>query len=598
MELSVEQIREQLQTLLNPGAGPQPDGSYVYTSKWVRDLFPAGHYCVFVDETDGKLYKQGYSVSGLEVVLEGQPVEVFIVYMVPGEAALTPSTEPVSPPAEDEGENQPTVAARFKQVLRFGMTEHLYAALQEAAAAGDVEAAAAIAGWMKKKQAEMLPGPSNPTNPASEPPNSEPLPPPNQLDQPGPLYERVRDQLEAAYPGHEYVNEDEGSVTIALKDEQGNETYWRIPVAVAEDGSASLGEPEQVQPPEAPPNPAVAATSEEGPPTAINLKNPQRLNQANHRRALLSPIGPKLLEGANAKNEIWVNIVNLGEYEHPEYGTITFTEEHFKQWKANLERGVMGGRCEDGTPCIATDYGHAMDEALPPEMQKASGYIKDLKLEDNRVYALIEFTPRAIEGIKNKEWSWFSVSVVDSLTDQKTGEDVGSVLMGGALTNRPFIPDLEPIRLSDLRPSRTAQLQRELAAREAEIKRLQREKFDAEVKALLSALEQARIPPSVIGLVRPLLEADFGTPPTIKLARSAQPLPPGRAALEALMELARVGLVPTGEHTGRPQSVLGITLEQAVAEVEEEWRKEGKQNYRRKDLYIAARRKYPHLREN
>lgn len=596
MELSVEQIREQLQTLLNPGAGPQPDGSYVYAGRWVRDLFPEGRYCVFVDETDGKLYKQGYSVSGLEVVLEGQPVEVFFVYMAPGEAALTPSAEPMSPPAEDEGENQPTVAARFKQVLRFGMTEHLYAALQAAAAEGDVEAAAAIAGWMKKKQAEMPPGPPNTTNPASEPPGSEPPSPRGQLDQPGPLYGKVKDLLETAYPGHEYEGEDEESVTISVADDQGNETYWRIPVTVAEDGIAALGEPEQVQPPEAPPNPTNPA-SEEGPPTAINLKNSQR---PNHRRALISPIGPKLLAGANAKNEIWVNIVNLGEYEHPEYGIITFTEEHYKQWKANLERGVMGGRCEDGSPCIATDYGHAMDEAVPPEMQKASGYIKDLKLEDNRVYALIEFTPKAVEGIKNKEWSWFSVSVVDSLTDQKTGEDVGSVLMGGALTNRPFIPDLEPIRLSDLRPSRAAQLQRELAAKEAEIKRLKREKYDAEVAATLAALEQARIPPIVIGLVRPLLEADFEAAPTVKLARGSQSkiLTPGKAALEAILELAHVGLVPAGERTGKPQDYSGVTLEQAVAEVEEEWRKEGKQNYRRKDLYLAARRKYPHLRDN
>lgn len=457
------------------------------------------------------------------------------------------------------------------------IVQYLQQALDAANAAGDVDTIAAIAGLMKKVNAAADEAtPQMPPTQAVSPLEAAPTEPPQVA---GPLYEAAQNALQEAYPGHEYLGEDAESVTISVTDDQGVETIWRVPVTVDADGNATLGEPEQiVQEPEEPPSP---------PPQPVQVR----------RRALLSLIGPRLLEGANAQG-VWVNIVNLGEYEHPEYGTITFTEEDFRQWKANLERGVMGGRCEDGRPCIATDYGHAMDENLPPEMQRASGYIKDLKLEGNRVYALVEFTPRALEGIKNKEWSWFSVSVVDSLIDQRTGQDVGSTLLGGALTNRPYVPDLEPIRLSDLRPSRTAQLQRELAAREAEIKRLQREKFDAEVKALLSVLERARIPPSVIGLVRPLLEADFGTPPTIKLARSAQPLPPGRAALEALMELARVGLVPHGERTGRPQGAHTVTLEQAVAEIEAQWQQEGKRNYRRKDLFLAARRKYPHLREN
>lgn len=571
-ELSIEQIRERLHALLNPGAGQQLDGSYVSYTRWLRDIYPGESYCVFVDELDGKLYRQRYSVNDLEVALEGDPVEVFIAYVVPGESAPTPPAEPA--PAEGRGQ-PPAMATRFRRVLRFGMTEHLHAALQEAAAAGDVEAAAAIAGWMKKTQAE-IPAPETPA--------------PTEQMPPGPLYGRVVDQLEAMYPGHEYVSEDAESVIIRVEDAQGNATYWQIPVTVAADGSASLGEATVVEPP----SPATATTD-----ASRTLKNRQGRRLATHRRALLSQITPKLLEEANARNELWVNIVNLGEYEHPEYGMIAFTEDHFRQWKSNLERGVMGGHCEDGSPCVATDYGHAMDESVPPEMQKASGYIKDLKLEDNRVYALIEFTPKAIEGIKNKEWSWFSVSVADSLTDQRTGEDVGSVLMGGALTNRPFVPELEPIRLSDLRPSRIGQLQRELAAQEAEIQRLKREKFDAEVAASISALEQARIPLSVIRLMRPMLEADFGGARTIKLSRGGkiQHATPAQIALEAMLELARTGLVPSGELTGTP-APHAITLEQAIAEVEAAWRQEGKQNYRRKDLYLAARKKYPHLRDN
>lgn len=460
--------------------------------------------------------------------------------------------------------------------------QYLQQALNAANGVDDVDTVAAIAALMKKINAAESTAPPPipmqiPAPPPQEPAADEPP------VAPGVLYGLVRDQLETALPGHTYIGEDEASVTIEVTDETGNETYWRIPVIVAEDGTATLGEAEQIEPPAPEPQPQPQ-------PPAMGFKQP-----FIHRRALFSPIGPKALEDVN-NNEIWVNIVNLGEYEHPEYGPIVFTEEHFRQWKANLERGVVGGRCENGHPCIATDYGHAMDEPLPPEMQRASGYIKDLKLEGNRVYALVEFTPTALEGIKNLEWAWFSISVADSLVDQKTGQDVGSALLGGALTNRPFIPDLEPIRLSDLRPSHAARLQRELVAREAEIKRLKREKYNAEVAASISALEQARIPPSVIRLVRPLLEADFEAAPTVKLS-CKQVVTPARAALSALLELAKIGLVPTGERTGS-SAPHAITLEQAVAEIEAQWQQEGKRNYRRKDLFLAARRKYAHLRDN
>ena len=465
--------------------------------------------------------------------------------------------------------------------------QHLQQALDAANAMGDVDTIAAIAALMKKVSAveEDTPAPIPPTA-ATTPLEAAATETPVSTPTPGPLYQAAQNALQELYPNHTYLGEDSDSVTISTTDEQGIETVWRIPVTVDENGNATLGEPEKIE---------TAQQQEQQPETPAKMRQPAQA----HRRALISAIGPRLLDSAK-NNEVWVNIVNLGEYEHPEYGTIVFTEEQFRQWKANLERGVVGGRCEDGKPCIAIDYGHAMDEDLPPDMQKASGYIKDLKLEGNRVYALIEFTPRALEGIKNKEWSWFSVSVVDSLIDQRTGKNVGSALLGGALTNRPYIPDLEPIRLSDLRPSRVARLQRELAAREVEIARLKREKYDAEVKAIIDTLEQARIPPSVIGLVRPLLEADYEAKPTVKLARGGKrlQLTPGKTAVEALLELARVGLVPAGERTGKPTDPGGITLEQAVAEVEEEWKKAGKKNYRRKDLYLAARRKYPHLREN
>ncbi len=305
----------------------------------------------------------------------------------------------------------------------------------------------------------------------------------------------------------------------------------------------------------------------------------------------------------NQKDEAWVNIINLGEYIHDDYGVIEFTQENFDSWKRNLERGVMGGIL-NGKPAIATDYGHAMDIDVPLDQQKASGYIKDLKLETDsdgteRVYALIEFTPVAAQGIRNKEWSWFSVSVIGSWTDQKTGEDVGPILRGGALTNRPFIPDLQPIQLSDLRPSKAMLLSRQLAKERADRQAAETKLFNQNLAASVAALEAAGVPQFVIAAARPLLEADkTAAVLTFSLGGKEQTARPGELVQTILLEMAKLGTVPKGEKTQqRTQNLL--TLQQAKEQVRQEWETEGRNmaSVREADVILAARKRYPHLKE-
>jgi phage I-like protein len=382
--------------------------------------------------------------------------------------------------------------------------------------------------------------------------------------------------LETQYPGYTLVSYSEGSLTITLADG----TEMMLTVTQNEDGTWSIAD-------------AMPSVETE------ELAQPQQLSkQVKATHPIIVTLDASGMQGTST----WVNIVNLGEYVHDEYGTIEFNREMFDSWSKNLANGVMGGKGADGKPCLAVDYSHAMDsDTASPEQHKAAGYIKQLKLEQDgdveRVFAFIEFTPVAAQGIKNKEWSWFSVSVVANLTDQKTGDDVGHTLMGGAITNRPFVPNLQPIQLSDLRPSKAMTLAKELAKERADRQTAETKLFENSLAASLSALEKEGIPMYVINLARPLLEADRGAATlTFSLGGSKQTLKPGELVQKILLEFHKVGKVPQGEKTGQGD-YSQKTLEQASEEVRAEWIKAGR-NPRDREVILEARQRNPHLQQS
>jgi Mu-like prophage I protein len=482
------------------------------------------------------------------------------------------------------------------------LLEKLKAALQAAHDAGDMKLVSSLAKMVHDLEQGNVPAvdpnstppvPPETVTAATVPPvpqaNTEPAEPAEGA--PGPLYAAAQTQLEAMYPSHQFEDELEASVVIEVILE-GASKYLEIVVTMADDGTATLGEATEVTPAGEPPE-------SDAPPvlsiTASASANQKRRSFVIHLDAATMASGPT-----------WINIINLGTYQHEEYGQLEFTRERVEAWHRNLHAGVYGGT-RNGKPCIATDYGHSMDLSVRADEQIASAYIFDLKIEGERVYALTEFTPKALEGIKAGEWSWFSISEVESILDQRTGQETGPVLRGGAITNRPFIPGLESIgqtiNLSDLRGNtnpRITALERDVQTRDAEITRLRNEQFSASVTATRTALETAGIPRSVMTLALPLIEADFAATTTVQLSRNGriEQVKPGAVIASALLEIAKVGIVPLGEKTKAPSDTSGVTLEQARAEIEVELEKAGRKNVRLTDRYAMARAKYPHLKEN
>ena len=113
-------------------------------------------------------------------------------------------------------------------------------------------------------------------------------------------------------------------------------------------------------------------------------------------------------------------------------GEFDVDEGSFRAMKAQIaQRGVD----------LVVDYEH---QTLKGVEAPAAGWVKELKLEDGNIVAVVEWTPRGAEYLKNKEYRYLSPVVNVRKTD---GKAIG--LHSLALTNTPAIENMTPIVNSD-----------------------------------------------------------------------------------------------------------------------------------------------------
>ena len=90
---------------------------------------------------------------------------------------------------------------------------------------------------------------------------------------------------------------------------------------------------------------------------------------------------------------------------------------------------------------IPIDYEH---QTLKDMQAPAAGWIKDIVLKSDGIYGAVDWTERAAEYLKNREYKYISPVVTLRNTDRKA---VG--LHSAALTNTPAIDAMTPIACSD-----------------------------------------------------------------------------------------------------------------------------------------------------
>lgn len=166
----------------------------------------------------------------------------------------------------------------------------------------------------------------------------------------------------------------------------------------------------------------------------------------------------KLEDGETYRVDI--PIFREGRFEHRWYGELDFDKEYLQGLLANFKAGVYAQK-------ISFDVSHEPDKGAIAWIEDTDNgvFIQDKIFSTpfgtkslSVLYARAELTPEGYQLLKSKKFRYFSSEIhPDYSTNEKhslgeQGEVVvrhGPTLIGGGLTNRPFIPGLGEIELSD-----------------------------------------------------------------------------------------------------------------------------------------------------
>lgn len=146
----------------------------------------------------------------------------------------------------------------------------------------------------------------------------------------------------------------------------------------------------------------------------------------------LSGIHVTLDEG---KTQSWVTVTRTGTFRDPRYGEFEISRQMLLAMVENFDKRVYG---QD----VFYDVAHKPNDG-------AAGKVLKLKVEGDRLRALVDWTPFGIDAIKNKGYAYSSIEYHEKYQDNETGTQYGPVMMGAALVVRPCIKRLDPIQLSE-----------------------------------------------------------------------------------------------------------------------------------------------------
>jgi phage I-like protein len=131
----------------------------------------------------------------------------------------------------------------------------------------------------------------------------------------------------------------------------------------------------------------------------------------------------------------WVQAFPVGTYQHPAYGEIKVDQARVMKFATNVNNKVRGTDLD-------IDYDHKK------RSDEAAGWVKAAEARGDGLYLFVEWTPTAQRKLAEKAYRYFSPEYQDEWVDNQ-GVKHTDVLFGGALTNRPFLKNIQPVNLSE-----------------------------------------------------------------------------------------------------------------------------------------------------
>jgi phage I-like protein len=128
-----------------------------------------------------------------------------------------------------------------------------------------------------------------------------------------------------------------------------------------------------------------------------------------------------------------IHVIPVGEWDHPAYGKIVINEEDIAEFVEHFNAGLRKD--------LPITEGHESLDEKP-----AIGWFRKLLDKGAKgLYAVVEWTERGKELLMEKAYKYFSPEFYEVYEDPETHEKYTNVLVGGALTNKPYFKELEPV---------------------------------------------------------------------------------------------------------------------------------------------------------
>ena len=131
-----------------------------------------------------------------------------------------------------------------------------------------------------------------------------------------------------------------------------------------------------------------------------------------------------------------IQIVPTGKWNHPAYGEMEITPADITEMKRNFDDGVRldlpitaghdNGMSGGELPAVAW-YGELIDKGV------------------NGLWSTVDWLSEGADLIKERSFKYFSSEFYADYEDPETGERRKNVLVGGALTNRPYFKEMTPV---------------------------------------------------------------------------------------------------------------------------------------------------------
>lgn len=121
-----------------------------------------------------------------------------------------------------------------------------------------------------------------------------------------------------------------------------------------------------------------------------------------------------------------IQIARVAEGEHPAYGKLKITQQDLEAMERNFKSNVTGVD-------LAINEDHKKNEAF--------GWFKDvfLSFDKQTLYAQIQWNNKGMTALSEKEYRYFSPEFRFNYVHPHSGKEHGPTLLGGALTNYPFL---------------------------------------------------------------------------------------------------------------------------------------------------------------